>query len=154
MKSLVVFYSRTGTSRMVAEKISKALNSDLEEIIDKKSRAGPLGWLSGGKDASQKALTDIMPIKFDPAKYDVVVIGSPIWAGNLTPAIRTYISENKGKIKKAAYFCTQGGNNPSQFFSDIEDACGRSGCATLSITTHEAKSSSIDDKINAFAKRI
>ena len=59
MKPLVVFYSRTGTTKKVAETISSILKCDVEEVFDTKNRAGVLGWLRSGRDAGSKKLTAI-----------------------------------------------------------------------------------------------
>jgi flavodoxin len=40
---LVVYYSRSGTTRKIAEALSEALACDLEEIVEDKSRAGSFG---------------------------------------------------------------------------------------------------------------
>jgi flavodoxin len=106
MKSLVVYYTRTGKTKFVAEAIATQLGADLEEVVDLKKRGGAVGWISGGKDASRKSLTEIAPIQKVPADYDLVVIGTPIWAWSLTPAFRTYVSKNSLAGKKVALFYT------------------------------------------------
>ncbi len=106
MKSLVMYYSRTGNAKFVAETIASELGSDIEEIVDLKKRAGKLGWLSGGKDSMQEKETKIAPTKIVPADYDLIVIGTPIWAWRPTPAIRTYIANNDFSGKKVALFFT------------------------------------------------
>jgi flavodoxin len=110
MKSLVVYYSRTGNAKFVAETIAAELGSDLEEIVDLKKREGKLGWLSAGKDSSGEKLTEIAPTKRSPAEYDLVVVGTPIWAWRPTPAIRTYLKQNDLSEKKAALFFTLDGS--------------------------------------------
>jgi flavodoxin len=117
MKCLVVYYTRTGTTRFAAETIAAELGADLEEIVDLKKREGKLGWIIGGKDASQKKLTKIAPLKRSPADYDLVVLGTPIWAWAPTPAVRTYISQNDLSGKKVALFYT--------FASDMKQAAER-----------------------------
>jgi flavodoxin len=84
MKSLVVFYSRSGKTKQVAEKITELLKADLEEVIDLKSRKGIFGWLSAGKDASKKNGATIAAIKKQPAQYDLVILGTPVWAGKMS----------------------------------------------------------------------
>jgi flavodoxin len=106
MKSLVVYYTRTGKTKFVAETIATQLGADIEEIVDLKKRAGTLGWIMSGKDASRKSLTEIAPTRKAPADYDLIVIGTPIWAWSPTPAIRTYISQNNLSGKKVALFYT------------------------------------------------
>lgn len=115
MKSLVVYYTRTGKTKFIAEAIASQLAADIEEIVDLKKREGKIGWIMSGKDASRKSLTEIAPTKKAPADYDLVVVGTPIWAWSPTPAIRTYISQNNGLSgKKVALFYT--------FDSDMKQA--------------------------------
>jgi flavodoxin len=52
------YYSRTGNAKFVAETAAKELGADVEEIVDKKSRAGPLGWVSAGKAGSRGEETE------------------------------------------------------------------------------------------------
>jgi flavodoxin len=108
MKSLVVYYSRTGKTKFVAETIATELGSDIEEIVDLKSREGKIGWMSATRDASSEKETPIAPTKQAPKDYDLIIIGTPVWAFNLTPAIRTYIKNNDLSAKKVALFFTFG----------------------------------------------
>jgi flavodoxin len=101
-----VYYTRTGKTRFVAEAVAAELDADLEEVVDLKKREGKLGWIMGGKDASQKKLTDIAPLKRMPNDYDLIVVGTPIWAWAPTPAFRTYVSQNNLVDKKVALFYT------------------------------------------------
>ena len=112
MKSLVVYYSRTGNTRYVAQTIAAQIGADAEEVIDLKKRSGIFGYLSGGKDARQGKETEISPLTKTLANYDLIVVGSPIWAGKPTPAIVTYLKKNDLSGKKVAVFFTQGGKKP------------------------------------------
>jgi flavodoxin len=110
LKSLVVYYTRTGNAKFVAETIAAELGSDIEEIVDLKKRVGKLGWISAGKDSTQEKETQIAPTTRIPQDYDLIVIGTPIWAWRPTPAIRTYISKNDFSGKKVALFFTMDSN--------------------------------------------
>ncbi|KKQ30010.1 MAG: Flavodoxin, FldA [Candidatus Shapirobacteria bacterium GW2011_GWF2_37_20] len=81
MKTLVVFYSRTGNTRRMGELIAQKLHADIDEIIDQKSRSGIIGWILSGRDAMKEYLTKITFTK-NPADYDLVIVGTPIWAGS------------------------------------------------------------------------
>ena len=59
MKVLVVYYSRTGNTRFVAEAVAQSLKADIEEIRDRKNRMGIFGFLRCGYEAIFKKLTDI-----------------------------------------------------------------------------------------------
>jgi flavodoxin len=112
LKSLVVYYTRSGNARFVAETIAAEIGSDVEEVIDMKKRSGVLGYLSGGKDARQGKETQIAPSKKSPADYDLIIVGTPIWAARPTPAVTTYLKKNNLSGKKVAVFFTQGGKKP------------------------------------------
>jgi flavodoxin len=104
MKSLVVYYSRSGNTRFVAEKISQKIGGDIEEIIDKKRRKGPLGFVIGGFDATRGRKTDIAEMKKSPRDYDLIVVGTPMWNKRITPAVRTYLEDNKFSEKRVSTF--------------------------------------------------
>ena len=105
-KVLVVFYSREGHTKLVAEQLAKKFNADLEQLIDKKKRTGPIGFSGAGKDAVAKNLTKLEPLKRNPQDYDIILIGTPSWFGNVTPAVRTFIKENNLSGKKVGVFGT------------------------------------------------
>jgi len=121
MKSLVVYYSRTGNTRFVAELVAKHLGADIEEVIDHKNRKGILGWLSAGKDARLRKETQISPSEHDPCNYELIVVGSPVWGGSLTPAIRTYLRKHDLSGKKVAIFNTNMLNERINTFKEIKE---------------------------------
>lgn len=154
MKSLVVFYSRSGTTKKVGEAISKALECNIEELIDTANRKGLFGWLRSGRDAMRKRLTVIQPIKLNPNEVDIVIIGTPNWGNMLAPAIRTYIEQNKVSFKKVAFFCTAGGSNFEKPFKELELICGKSPQNVLGLKQDEVKKGDITDKINQFIAKL
>jgi flavodoxin len=106
MKTLVVYYTRTGNSKFAAETVAAEVGADVEEVVDLKNRKGRLAFLSAGRDAMQGKLTEIAETKRNPFDYDLVVIMQPVWAGSPTPAIRTYLKKNDLSGKKVALFFT------------------------------------------------
>ena len=121
MRTLVVYYSRTGNTRFVAEKIAEQLGAETCEVVDKKKRTGRLGFFTGGYAATRKKLTDIeVPKPID--NYDFIIIGSPVWAGKITPAIRTFITKNDFSGKKLACFVTLDGDKPEKSLKNMKEA--------------------------------
>ena len=104
MKTLVIYYTRTGNSKFAAEIIAAELGADIEEVIDLKNRQGRLAFLPAGRDAMRGKETDIAQTKRTPTDYDLIIIGQPVWAGSPTPAIRTYMNKNDLSGKKVALF--------------------------------------------------
>ncbi len=104
MKTLVIYYTRTGNSKFIAETIAAELGADIEEVIDLKNRQGKLAFFPAGRDAMQGKETQIAQTKRNPTDYDFIIIGQPVWAGSPTPAIRTYLNNNNLSSKKVAVF--------------------------------------------------
>jgi flavodoxin len=128
-KILVVYYSRTGHTKEIAKEIAEELKADIDEIIDLKNRKGMKGYITGGKDAIEKKLTEIKFSK-EPKNYNLVIVGTPNWAKTMPPAVRTYLERNKN-IKQIAFFCTYG-NYLGKIFQTIEEV-SKKPLATLSI---------------------
>ncbi len=153
-KALVVFYSRTGVTAKVARKIAAAMPCELEEIIDTKSRAGLLGWLGGGRDAFRKKKTVIRQTEKPPAAYDLVILGTPVWAGNMTPAIRTYITQNKENLKEVAFFCTMGNAGEKRTLRKMEELCGKKPSAVLAVKQKNVAAKGCDERVRQFVAAI
>lgn len=153
MKALVIFYSRTGTTKKLALAIADELKADYEEIIDLKDRSGIMGWLASGKDAMKKKITSIKEIKRDIESYGLVIFGSPVWAGSIAPAIRTFLINNQDKLKKVAFFCTMGGNNPSKTFLQMQELSSIP-ISTLALSTKEVRNDLYKDKLSNYITEI
>jgi len=133
-KSLVVYYSRTGTTAAVAQLIASGIGAELEKIEDKKDRRGLLGALRTGKDVFLNKLAEIEQPKNDPSNYDLVIIGTPVWAGGLSLPVKAYILKFKQKFRSIAFFCTSGGFSSKNVLKDMAYLCGREPVATLSVS--------------------
>ncbi|OPY25352.1 MAG: flavodoxin [Methanocella sp. PtaU1.Bin125] len=154
MRALLVYYSRTGHTRKIAEEITKELQCDMDEIIDTVNRSGAGGFMTCGRQATKKELTKILPPKKDPSQYDVVIIGTPVWALTMSSPVRTYIVENKDKLKKVAFFITFGGFGAESTFHDLEDLCGKAASGTLAINTPSLKEGNYLDGVKQFSEII
>jgi len=114
LKILVTFYSRTGSTEYVTNKIAKVLKADLFKAVETKNRNGKLIYLTGGYEALREKLTDIKVLK-SIQDYDMIVIGSPVWARKFTSTIRTFLAKNNFSNKMVALFATSKGDNPNSF---------------------------------------
>lgn len=152
MNCLIVFYSRNGSTKKVGESLALLLEAKTDEIIDKKERKGFINWFICGKDAAKRAKTEIA-YKNDPGNFDLVVIGTPVWAGRMAPAIRTYIEDNKTKFQKVCFFCTQGGKNPAKTLTEMEEILQKP-CLKESFQAREVKKDLFLEKLEEFASEI
>ncbi|MFX0138434.1 MAG: flavodoxin family protein [Candidatus Hodarchaeota archaeon] len=155
MNSLLIFYSRTGKTRKIAELISNSLNCEYEEIIDIKKRTGfIIGFFKCGYAATTGKLTTIKELQKNPENYDLIILGTPIWNKRMTPAIRTYITNNLGKFKDVAFFCTEGGKGGPKAFENMAKLCKKEPLSTLEITKKDTKKELHHEKINTFIQKI
>jgi flavodoxin len=109
MKTLVVYYSRTGNTKVVAEKVASELKAEIEEVIDLKNRNGRFGFLKAGYDATRGNETKIEETQKSPIDFELIVVGTPVWNSRPASAIRTYLKKNDFSGKKVAVFCTNEG---------------------------------------------
>jgi flavodoxin len=152
MKTLVAYYSRTRNTRKVAETLTRLLQADVEEIAEFSDRSGLFGYLTAGRDAFLKRLTKLKPLSKDPSSYDLVVVGTPIWSWNVSAPVRTYLKENKDKLKKVAFYCTMGGGGFEKAFKAMEEACGTAPTAKLALTERDVSSEGLEAKVAPFVK--
>ena len=112
MKCLVLYYSFSGNTRLIAETVAKELNADLEELKPVKPlNAGGAGYVMWGlRQLVSQNKPPLLPLKHDSKAYDLIVIGTPVWSYTVTPPIRTFLEEHHFNGKKVALFCCHGGN--------------------------------------------
>ena len=94
MTDLVVYYSRTQQTEIVAQTISDELGAKLIEVKDQKNRDGSIMYMKAAVDAMRNADTDIKYDDVNLADYETIYIGGPVWASKPTPAVRKFIAEN------------------------------------------------------------
>lgn len=150
MRTLVVFYSRTGMTKKVGEAIAKQLSCEIEEIFDTKKRDGFLGYLVSGWDAAREKLTVLKEIKKDPKEYDLVIIGTPVWFFNIAPPIRTYIVHNQDRLKNVAFFVTCGGSGGKGVLEKMARLYGKKPNAILALREKEIKTGEFLPKVENF----
>lgn len=150
MKALVVYYSRTGHTKTVAEAIADMLSCDKEKIVDTQNRSGPIGFLRSGFQARRKSLIKINPIEKDVSQYDLVIVGTPVWAGNVSSPVRTFLHKYKDQLKDIAFFSTHGGDEPQKEFSEMEITCGKKPVSVLSLSSGEVEKEDYSEKVKLF----
>jgi flavodoxin len=154
MKTLVVFYSRSGVTRKACQELGRVLNADLEELVDKIDRSGMVGWLKGGHDSTFQKSTPIEPVKSDPAQYDLIVLATPVWAFTMTPAMRAYLELNKGKFKRVAFVATMGGSGDQRTYRHMQELIGIAPSATLTLIDKRVRAGQVSDEIAVFASAL
>jgi flavodoxin len=151
MKTLVAYYSRTGNTKKVGEALAEKINADIEAI---ESNTKDKGMANLAMQAFMRVHAKIGATKKDAASYDLVVIGSPVWAGKMSSPIRTYLAKNKNKFTGVAFFCTHG--NPDsegsvKMLESMESFSGKKAAAVLDVAAGDVESGAYVEKVKRFA---
>ena len=124
---LVSYFSASGVTKNVAEKIANAMNGDLFEIepVEKYTDAD-LDWTN----KQSRSSIEMNNRSFRPAvlnkvsnmdKYDDIIIGFPVWWYTAPTIINTFIEENNLEGKKVYVFVTSGGSGYEGSFNDLKN---------------------------------
>ncbi|MFX0071267.1 MAG: flavodoxin family protein [Candidatus Hermodarchaeota archaeon] len=118
---LIVYYSLTGNTKYMAECIQEAIGGDIQSIkpIKELNPKGGMKFLWGGMQATMKKKPELEPIEKVPTNYDVIIIGTPVWAWTYSPPIRTFLSEYDLSGKDIAIWCCSGGG-PGKTLEKLE----------------------------------
>ena len=154
MKALVTYYSRTGTTDKLAKDIAARLACDIDPIVSTVKWEGVTRWMACGRAGMKKELTELEPPKLDPAQYDLVIVGTPIWAGFTSAPTRTYLHENKGKFKRVAFFLTSGGDEHAKAFDDMEAVAGQKPVAKLAVKARDLKAGDHAERAATFVAEL
>lgn len=151
---LVVYYSRSGVTRAIALELGQMQDADVEEILDRRGRAGPFGYLRSLVEAIRQRPADIMPTTKDPLSYELVIVGTPIWAGSVASPVRAYLIANKSGFRNVAFFCSLGGRGSETAFAQMRALIGSGPVAQCKITAREAKRAQASRLIMNFASKL
>jgi flavodoxin len=151
---LIVYYSRTGYTRKLAREIASAMDADVEPVDDGRDRSGPLGYLRSAIEAGKKKTIDILPPAYDPTRYDLVVLGTPVWVGSLCSPLRSYMAAHKTQLPRVAFFCTQGGSGAQKAFRDMEKLCGQAPVASLAVSDSQLNANTYRSELEGFVRTL
>ena len=123
-KTLVLYYSQTGTTRQVADEIQKQLGADIDSIVPLESYgydydATIQRWLKEREDSVKVA---IKPQTLNVNDYDTIFLGFPIWGGTYASPVATWLEDNKLDGKEVITFATFGSGGLEPATVDVRKA--------------------------------
>jgi menaquinone-dependent protoporphyrinogen IX oxidase len=99
--TLILYYSRTGYTKLISETIAKGMGADIQEIKEVGTdRAGTWGFITAGIAAFFDQHEEITPDVINLSGYKNIIIASPIWSWNLATPIHSLLSKNHFKDQK------------------------------------------------------
>lgn len=141
-KTLIAYFSWGGNTRTVAKHIHDFIGGDIVEV----TQIAP-GELESDYRPKLKTKVENMD------EYGTLIVGTPIWGGHLTPAMKSFLAGYNLSGKYIAPFCTHGGSGTVQSVSDIRSVCPNS---TLlgSLAVYENRAENSREDIEKWLKQI
>jgi flavodoxin len=162
-ETLVVYYSSSGNTQRVAQAIAQSLEADLESIEEVRPTAVDLqgkglgNFLNMGK-AVFGALGDrtakIKPLQSSTAEYDLVVVGTPVYAGSLAAPVRAFLQQQCEGMKAAAFFCTGDDPDNEKVFVQMEEVCGITPKAWHAFHAPEVRDGAFQPHVESFVSKL
>ncbi len=124
-RTLVVYFSHSGNTKQIADKIAAAVNADTTRIETITPYTGSMEEVSrqGKAEIDSGYKPEIKPLD-DIADYDRIIVGTPTWWYTMAPAVATFFSTADLDGKEVVLFMTNAGW-PGHVIKDMRDAAGK-----------------------------
>ncbi len=150
-KILVVYYSDSGNTKKVADYIANAKGATVVAVKTDVFGKGFWNYMKRAWCSLREKIVPIDPIAEDPSKFDLVVVGAPVWAGHVASPIRSFLAEYSGKISGIAFFVTAGGAGTDGALKDMRQISKMEPIAELAINDKDRKTQHDQSQMNYFA---
>lgn len=128
-KCLVAYFSASGVTKKVAERLAKVVNGDLYEITPEEPYTdADLNWM----DKNSRSSIEMSDHSSRPAisggvaemeQYDVVYVGFPIWWYVAPTIINTFLESYDFSGKTVIPFATSGGSGMGNTLNELKPSC-------------------------------
>ena len=116
--TLVVFFSRSGNTEIMARKIAELKQADILPLQSARNRIGLFGHIEALQDARNTS-ADIRPKTVDLSGYDTVYIGSPVWLYSPAPQVYEFAKSNDFSGKKVILFNSMNSKFEQKYIDDF-----------------------------------
>ena len=125
-KTLIAYFSASGTTKQVAERIANIVNADLFEIEPKEKYTNEdLDWTNKQSRSSIEMNQNIKPEILNKInnldEYNKIVIGFPIWWYKEPTIIDKFLEENDMTNKNIYVFVTSGGSSIDSTYKSLRN---------------------------------
>lgn len=172
-KTLIVYHSRSGHTRRVAQALAARLSApgrsrrglferrreaspmgvDLDEIRVVQPLEGWPGYLMCAIESLAALTPALRPAQHRPSNYELVLVGTPVWFWNVSSPVRSWLEAHTLR-HRVAFFCTMGGSGSGRAFATMAQLAGKAPVATLALREDEVASGAFERKLDAFVKQL
>ena len=155
MKTLILYYSRTGNTGKVAQALQQALGADLCQIDCPRYRPGGLRYLLAGYDSLRGRLPQIDLPDVAIADFDLVLLGAPVWTSYPATPLRALLATTPQFTGQVGLFMTLGGHSePQKAFDGVAEHLSMPLIATLAVPQSAVEQDGFADQISAFTEKL
>lgn len=106
MKTLCVYSTRSGLTEKAVQRIAEKCGCETMLITDGKDYSGIFGYFKAAVRGLSKKLPVLKPYKSSLPidQYEKIIIAAPVWCEDICPFAKTFLKENKDKLKGEVYF--------------------------------------------------
>jgi menaquinone-dependent protoporphyrinogen IX oxidase len=151
MRTLVVYYSLGGTTRILAQAIALKLGADIQEIHAPRYAPRLWGILRAGYDAVTGRLPPIAAPALTAGAYDLVLVGGPVWASHPATPVQAFLRREAERLPgSVGLFLTMGGSPVDKALGEMATLAQRTPAATLALRDKEVRSAALADALAPF----
>ncbi|MEI4233689.1 flavodoxin family protein [Roseovarius sp. D22-M7] len=154
MSTLVVYFSQGGHTATVATAIAARLGATAAVIEEQADRDGVLGIATGAAAALIGHPSTIKATDHDPAAFDLVILGTPVWVGAPAPAVTAYIDRHRDALDRVAFFCTEARSGGAQALARMERRLGHPPLATLEVAEEALDDDALGQRLDDFLSEL
>ena len=115
-KTLVAYFSASGTTRQIGQTMAKIMEADVCEIKPKMAYTH-----ADLKDVHSRP--EMADLEVDPSAYDTIYVGFPIWWYEAPRIISTFLESADFKGKTIVIFATSGGSGMGETLHQLKGCC-------------------------------
>ena len=121
MKAAVVYYSRSGITKKIAEKVQAKFNADMIFVEPEKAyKSFPGAIIRVIREKKGKKIPAPKEAPADFSAYDTVFIGFPVWAATIPDFLQEYIRQADLAGKRVIPFATAGNNGRDESLAALK----------------------------------
>lgn len=153
-KKLVAYFSASGVTKGVAEKIAKSAGADIFEIVPAKPYTdADLDWMNADSRSSKEMKNksyrpEISDSKLDISGYDTIYLGFPIWWYVAPTIVNTFLEKYDFSGKKIIVFATSGSSGMGNIIAELKLSAPNAEWGKAERLTSGISQSDIDKWVN------
>ena len=123
MRSIIIYYSNSGTTRKLADKINKEFPGNMVEVVPKVPYGGYLAAVKrAGMERKTHSIAEYTAPQLDLDGVDTIFVGYPIWYSHMPTFLADYLKHFDFSGKRVVPFSTSGAGGIKSTLDDVREA--------------------------------